>query len=177
MYFCWELPLTKLIQERELEIRCGSRNTVGLIMVIGPARQKILLGSGMSTLSRTIELQPWSWRRSEPRGAENVTEPTGRSTFLGLSHCCSWLHGVPKIAIQLLGFPIGLSEQRYCRHGTQGVTAPLPLELSTQETVGLFSPPLKLLDARSTRALTKVKAGTVNSKSKTLDLLSQPRFA
>lgn len=60
MYFCWELSLTKLIQERELEIRCGSKNTVGLIVVIGPARQKILLGSGMSTLSCTIELQPWN---------------------------------------------------------------------------------------------------------------------
>ena len=58
MYFCWELPLTKQIQERELEIRCGSKNTVGLIMVIGPAQQKILLGSGMSTLSWATELQP-----------------------------------------------------------------------------------------------------------------------
>lgn len=72
--------------------------------------------------------------------AENVAEKGQQweEHLPGLSPCWPPLCGEPEIATQV---PQGSSAYR---HGSQGVTALLPLELSTQETMGLVPPLLTL---------------------------------
>lgn len=80
---------------------------------------------------RNLTSKPW--RFLEPPSADNMAE---------VSRSWSWLHVEPETVTKLPGLPIELSEASVLQTQVpRNVSAPLPLDLSTQEAMGLFPHP------------------------------------